>query len=147
MAKEFKDAGPNDKPVRQVPVSEALQALEQIPAADKAQAVPYALLWEINQTTGEPMHGKDGIPSNPLSLILTQSPKFGASINNVDKSRFRERAPVSLERISIKTENPRGLIIIRTVNLSFVVHKPDVIFEKHIDEDRKHLTDQDSWSS
>jgi len=130
----------------------AFELLESLTPADIAQAVPYVLLWEVDPTTGVAMHpisSNDPTPKNPLSLLLVSPPKFGASIGNEDEFRFRERPPVSLERISIKTENPRGTILYRTINLSFTAHRPDIIFERHIKSGptMEHEGDSDSWSS
>lgn len=123
----------------------AINLLESITPVDKAQAVPYVSIWEINPATGKAMHpNKDGRPVRPLSTTLWETPAFGSSISGVT---FRERPPVSLERISIKTNNPRGIILYRTLDMTFVVHRSDVIFERHVNSDGTHNGDADSWSS
>lgn len=153
----YKDLGPDGKHYT-IASPEAVDLLESIMPADKAQAVPYVLLWEIDPVTGQAAHPSDqqtGIPKKPLSVLLVSPPAFGASLSggkDEDVRRFRERAPVSLERISVKNVNRRGLISYREVSLAFVVHRPDVVFDKHItvdsDGNATHAkSDGDSWSS
>lgn len=127
----------------------AVELLESILPAEKAQAVPYVRIWEINPDTGRPHHeSAPGVPRSPLSLTTVDPPRFGQSVG---ENRFPERPPVSLERVVVKTDNPRGLISYRTIDLSFVVHKPQVIFDDHLILDDKggvkHQGDQDSWTS
>jgi len=145
-----------DKPTGEKPFSIGSQAavdmLESIMPAEKAQAVPYVLIWEIDASTGKPIHENfgDGTPKRPLSVVYTEPPMFGTPIDGEKHQvKFRERPPVSLERISIKTSNPKGIILYRTVDLSFVVHRPEIVFDDHIGPDGKHKTDpdEDSWSS
>lgn len=141
--KKFLIMGDADKPF---PLSsqKAVELLEGIMPAEKAQAVPFVLIWEIDPKTGEPRHKNPdtGGPRRPLSLITVEPPKFGTAT-----SRFRERPSVSLERLVVKTQNPRGIILYRTLELSFVVHQPDIIFEQHVKDDGTHVGDGDSWSS
>jgi len=132
----------------------AIDLLEGIMPAEKAQAVPYVSIWEINPETGAPKHprGSDySIPNRPLTMMCVEQPKFGSTVQKDKKDgevRFRERPPVSLERVSVKTNNPRGIILYRTVEIVFVVHQPDIIFEDHVNEDGSHKsTPGDSWSS
>lgn len=145
------EAPTDDKPTGSkpfVPSSQgAVDQLESIMPSDKAQSVPYVLLWEIDATTGKAMHARaDGSPKRPLSIVYVEPAKFGSSVND-PSLRFRERPPVSLERISVQTDNPRGIILYRRLELSFTVHRPDVVFDEHIDENGKHHGEQDSWSS
>lgn len=143
---KFTVMGVNDKPFS--PGSQAaVDLLESITPADKAQAVPYVMMWEINPSTGKAMHpNSDGSPKRPISVVYVEPPKFGSHSINPDAT-FRERPPVSLERVSIKTQNPRGTILYSVIELSFTVHKPDIVFEEHINEDGSHVGDGDSWSS
>jgi hypothetical protein len=145
------DAPSEDKPTGGKPFTIGSQAaidlLESILPVEKAQAVPYALIWEINPVTGKAMHAReDGSPSRPLSSLFAEPPRFGSSLSVTD-SRFRERPPVSLERISIKTQNPRSIILYKTLELSFVVHRPETVFDQHIEPDGTHKPGGDSWSS
>lgn len=119
--------GTDDRP--HVPFSQgAVDQLESITAAEKAQAVPYVRIWQVDAATGQPTHAhpdNESEPLAPLNLQLSAPPVFGSSV--VD--RLRERPPVSLDRISIKTQAPRGVITYQQVEMSFVVHRPDVIFD------------------
>lgn len=149
----FKDKPSPDKPTGSKPFGlnsqGAVDLLESIMPADKAQSVPHVLIWEIDPTTGKAMHAnKDGSPKRPLSVIYAEPAKFGSIVNDPNL-RFRERPPVSLERVSIKTDNPRGIILYRLIELTFTVHRPDIVFDQHIDDQGKHdkNPDQDSWSS
>ncbi len=146
--KKFLIMGDGDRPF---PLSsqKAVDLLEGIMPAEKAQAVPFVLIWEIDPKTGEPRHKnpQTGLPRRPLSLITVEPPKFGAAIQKSESNRFRERPPVSLERLTVKTQNPRGIILYRTLELSFVVHQPDIIFEQHVKDDGTHIGDGDSWST
>lgn len=115
----------------------AVDLLGGITAAEKAQAVPYIKLWQV-KADGTPVHkDKNNQPTAPISLLLVQPPAFGAT---VEGRFYTERPPVSLERVSIKTEMSYGLIQFRHITLNFVVHRPDIIF------DEKN-PDFDNWSS
>ncbi len=117
----------------------AIDILENISAAEKGMAVPYIKIWQVNPKTGDPVHGIDGIPSGPLTLSTVEPPVFGVSVNS-QNVRFRERPPVSLNRVMIRAENPRGIITYRTLLIEFVVHRPDVLFNNDDDDEK------DSWS-
>lgn len=111
-------------------VQDVVDMLERTTAAEKGQAVPYLLMWEIDPRTGEPvnkLNEKDPDPASPLSLRMSEPPRFGASVE-ADAARYRERPPVSLERVVVKTVNPNGIINYREVEIAFMVHRPDVIF-------------------
>ncbi len=111
-----------------VPFSQtAIEHLENITAAEKAQAVPYVRIWQVDPGTGEPINANPDAPSEPiapLNIQLAGPARFGSSVDE----HYRDRPPVSLERISIKTQAPRGIITYQTIEISFVVHRPDVIF-------------------
>jgi hypothetical protein len=125
----------------------AIELLEGITPAEKAQAVPYVTMWEIDPSTGKAMHANsDGSPRHPLNMTWVEPPKFGRSLSSANE-RFRDRPPVSLEKISVKVANPRGIILYRTLEITFVVHRPDVVFDQHIRSDGSHVGDEDSWSS
>lgn len=134
---------------------EAIDLLEGITAADKGQAVPYLLLWEVDTRSGKAMHPRsesDPRPKRPLSIISVEPPRFGVSVNSATDVRFRERPPVSLERLSVKTAIPYGIFTYSELNLSFVVHQPDIIFDDHVRINEsgqlEHAKDStDSWSS
>lgn len=145
------DPPSEDKPTGSKPFAlnsqQAVELLESILPAEKAQAVPYVLIWEIDPTSGKAKHARqDGSPKSPISLAYVTPPRFGNTLENPDQ-RFRERPPVSLERVAVRSQNPRGIILYRTIELTFVVHRPDVVFDQHIRSDGSHVGDADSWSS
>lgn len=136
----FTVLGESDKPFSPADKT-VVDLLEGILSAEKGQAVPRVLFWEIDPTTGKAMRAnQDGSPRAPLSLQLAEPPKFGASVTDKE-FRFRERPPVSLERVSVKSRNPRGLLSYEEIEIAFTVHRPDVVFED-IDQ-----TDHDAWAS
>lgn len=137
---EFQQPAPDDKPFLDIG-QDAIDVLERITPAEKAQAVPHVRLWWLNPEDGTPVHkDANGNPSAPLSLQLNTPPRFGEALDG-DRDRFRERPPVSLERITIKTDAPKNIITYRTLEFQFTVHRPDVIFE-----DVSKL-DHDSWAT
>lgn len=129
----------------------ALDALESISASDKAQAVPYALLWEIDPMTGDAMHSIEGDKSRsrrPLSIVMIEPPSFGASVD----TKFRERPPASIESIVVKeAPSSYGTIMFRQIEIAMTVHRPDVVFDDHIflkNGKNTHRSDEaDSFSS
>ncbi len=129
--------GRDDKP--SVSFSQGMvDLLESVTPADKAMAVPFLRIWQVDANTGQPVHQKQGDTSQPiapLNLQFSAPPSFGSSLG-----QFRERPPVSLERVAIKTAAPRGMITWQQIDMSFMVHRPDVIFG---DPD----PDVDNWSS
>lgn len=119
---------------------DSVSMLEGITSAEKALSVPLVRIWEVDPNTGKPAHAdSNGNPKLPLSVKFNSPPRFGESLDN-DAERYRERPGVSLERITIKNDAPRGFITYRTLELSFMVHRPDVIFEPL-------SSDGDTWSS
>lgn len=121
-----------------IPTAQAtVSLLEGITASDKAQAVPYIEIWRVKDD-GTPLHATPkGKPAAPLNLQWAAPPKFGASLG--PHERFRERPPVSLQNVKVITENPRGVILYRKVELTFLVHRPDVVFDNA-------ETGQDRWA-
>lgn len=133
----FQDLDDSSKPFLSVDQG-AVDLLESISAVDKAQSVPLVRIWQVDPKTGDPVRGKDGEPSGPLTIQSVEPPSFGQSADS-DSVRYRERPPVSLEQIVIKNNAPRGIILYRTLSISFIIHRPDVLFAP---ED----PDRDSWS-
>jgi len=145
--KDFYIINSGSKPFSEAAIS-AVHELEKIEASDKAQAVPYVAIWEIDEMNGHAMHpisSNPFEPLKPLTMQLVETPDFGRSLSGDE--RFLERPPVSLERITIKTENPRGTILYRRLEFAMTVHRPDVVFDMHIDDNGVHSGDADSWSS
>lgn len=109
---------------------EAVDELERITPSEKAMSVPFLKIWEIDPSSGMPRNpgSEKSIPKRPLSSQLVEPPKFGASSDVI----FRERPDVSLERVIVKYNNPRDIFSYRQFQLMFIVHRPDVVFEKSI---------------
>jgi hypothetical protein len=117
---------------------EAVGLLEGITSVEKALAVPYVRIWQVKPGNGMPVHpDSTGVaPRYPLSIRMVEPPKFGATAD----VQFRERPPVSLNRVSVKTNSVRGAFTNQTIEMSWTVHRPDVIFG---DSDPT----RDSWST
>lgn len=96
---------------------EGVRALEQINAADKAKAVPYLKIWQIDRDSNKPI-------GEELSLQFWKPPVFGSSLGE----RYGERPPVSLVSVHVKHVNPGGYILFREVDVKLKVHRPDAIF-------------------
>lgn len=122
----FQPLGNNDKPFTSI-TQDTVDLLESVTAADKGMAVPRIKIWQVDRT-GRPIHSDSyGRPTAPLSLQFVEPPRFGQSMSD-GHSRYRERPPVSVERISVKWQNPNGIIQYKILHLSFMVHRPDVVF-------------------
>lgn len=107
--------------------SEVIDLLESMTPVELALAVPYLKIWRVDPDTNRPTNPDPNDPERPkapLSLKLMEPPRFGASAD----VRFRERPPVSLERFVAKTQTFRNVFLNRTFEISFTVHRPDVIF-------------------
>lgn len=117
-----------------------IDLLESITPVEKGLAVPYVEIWQIDPSTGKPLYpGQDpSKPNFPLTAWTITPPLFGASAEEI--SELRERPPVSLESVDIKTVNPYGLILYRQLNLNFVVHRPDML-------SAEPLANADNWSA
>jgi hypothetical protein len=125
---KFKRAGPDNKPFDVVGQA-GIQALESITAVDKALAVPYIQIWRVCPNTGLPYDDDgEGKPRRPLTVLTSQVPAFGSSVD--ETMELRERPPISLESINIKTNNPLGLINWHSIDINLVVHRPDIVFQK-----------------
>lgn len=122
---QFQDMGTATRPFLAISQN-TVDLLERITSAEKAQAVPYMKMWRIKPESGEPVHGKDGVPTGPLSTTLVLPPSFGVGAD----IRFRERPPVSFGKATIKTHSPKGIILFRQINLTFTVHRPEIIFQE-----------------
>lgn len=131
---KFNEMGQTTRPYLSIS-QDTVDLLERITPAEKAQAVPYLKIWRIDPATGEPVHGRDGIPTGPLSSAVLTPPSFGAGAD----VRRRESPPVSFQRATIRTQSPRGIILFRQIDLAFTVHRPEIIFQEA-------EADRDSWS-
>lgn len=109
---------PGYEPFRTL-ATDGVAALYKITAEEKARAVPFLNLFEVDFRTNKKI-------GEPLSFQFRQPADFGKSLGNV---RYGERPAVSFESVSIKTVNPTGLILFREIQMSITVHRPDVLFD------------------
>lgn len=132
---EFKTIGTPDEPFS-FANPEAMELLSTITGPDRASAVPYIKIYEINPD-GTPVNAdSNGRPKAPINFKLMEPPSFGASAD----VKFRERPGVSLDSVVVKTQLSRGDYTIRLIDLTFVAHRPDAIYA----EDEPGF---DNWSS
>jgi hypothetical protein len=109
---------------------DAFDLLESITAVDKALSQPYIKIWQVNPD-GTPTHPDQNDQTKPdvsktISTALMQPPQFGSSVD-----RYSERAPVALERVSVKRQfSPHGPIMYRTVTIDLVVFQPERVFDE-----------------
>jgi hypothetical protein len=106
---------PPEEPFFGVSLS-ALDALEGVDSAQLALAVPYVRIVQVDPNTGAEV--------GDVSVELRRPPDFGSE-------NFRERAEVSLERVEVKTQQSYGYVYLQDVNMTFVVHRPDLVFSGH----------------
>ena len=107
--------------ISRLPVN-GVNALKQISATDKAKAVPYAKIYNVDRNTN--------VTGSEISTQFWEVPDFGKSL----KKRFGERPNVSLESITVKNVNPKGFILYREVDISIKVHRPEVVFNNLDDQ-------------
>jgi hypothetical protein len=144
MAAEFQKLGTDAKDSKgkkfffQNPA--AFNELASITAVDKAQSVPYLKIWQVNQD-GTPVFPDSRSKNQPdptktVSSVMITPPSFGETL-----SRYPERPPASIERVSVKNNfQLGGPILYREIQLDMVVHRPQLIF----DETNR---DYDHWSA
>jgi hypothetical protein len=113
---------------------DAFALLEGITAVDKALSQPYIKIWQVT-SAGKPVHADPNDKNRPdpaktISNLLVQPPQFGSSVH-----RFSERAPVALERVTVKnTFGKTGPITYRLITINFVVFQPERVFDESDDE-------------
>ncbi|MHB8407971.1 MAG: hypothetical protein ACYDHY_07810 [Acidiferrobacterales bacterium] len=118
-----------------------VQALEAITPSDLGQAVPVMKIWRVDPTTGAPLF-PDSTGKNPAIPISTQAiypPRFGQQATQGNDVTFRERPPFSFEKLEVTNINPRGVTLYRQVKMTWIVHRPDVVFGDKV-------PGQDNWS-
>jgi hypothetical protein len=99
---------------------EAIELLESISSVDKASSMPFVKIEHID------CEGNRVFPNEPaLSFDFVTPPSFGS----LAEGRFADRPPVSIERLSIKAQTPLGMMTFRTVEMSFVIHRPQFLFD------------------
>ena len=92
------------------------KALYSIDAADKAKAVPYIEIWQVNRETNARV-------SASISNQFYQNADFGKSLGN----QFGERPPISVESVQVKNHMPQGWIQWRDITINIMIHRPDVL--------------------
>jgi hypothetical protein len=121
---------------------EAVSQLNRLTAADKGLTVPYLSIWQVDPGTGKPAYpDKDDPtkPNRPLTLQTVSPPNFGSSVDGY----LHERPLVSINRVVIKTEAAKGIIMFHQMLMSIMVHRPDALqYAKDPDE-----RDYDDWSA
>ena len=95
---------------------DGVNTLRTISAADRALAVPFITIWQVNRATNE--HIGEEIASQ-----FWTPPSFGEMT-----ARFAERPSASLTSVSIKSSLPNGFILFREIEISIKVHRPDALF-------------------
>ncbi len=121
---------------------EAVATLNRLTAADKAMATPYLSIWQVDPGTGKPAYpSKDepNKPRGPLTMQTASPPNFGTSVAGY----LNERPTVSLDKISIKTEANKGIIMFHQLTMNIIVHRPDA-FQSAPTPDKR---DVDDWSA
>lgn len=107
---------------------EPLQLLESITPAQVASCVPLIKIVKIDARSGKP-----ATDVRPLMFDLVQTPQFGVESDadfGVDRDSFQERALVSLQNLSVQYRLSYGLTLFREITLNFIVHRPDLVFDR-----------------
>lgn len=92
------------------------RALYSINAADKAMAVPFIHIFQVDRVSNKPI-GKG------ISSQFYQPPNFGKSLG----SAFGERPDISVESVTVKNHMPQGWIQWRDIDISVMIHRPDIL--------------------
>ncbi len=107
---------------------EGLLLLESITPIQLAACVPRIVITKIDFRTGRPLED-----TRPLMIDLVETPQFGSVGGiefGVDRERFLERATVSLMSLDVKTNLQYGVDALKEVTLKFIVHRPDIVFDR-----------------
>lgn len=99
---------------------EPIRLLEEVSPIELASCVPFIKITQIDPRTGKDMQG-----ARPIMLDLVGGPIFGEP-----QERFSERSLVSLKSVQVKTTLDYGTIVFKEIELSFRVHKPDIVFSR-----------------
>ena len=106
---------------------EPMHLLESITAMQLASCVPLIRIVKIDARSGKPAED-----TRPLMFDLVQTPQFGALGDDfgVDQDSFKERALVSLQSLAVEHKLSYGLMLFREITLNFVVHRPELVFDR-----------------
>lgn len=94
----------------------AVDLLDSMTDVELASCVPYLRIRQVDAATRQPLPG-DGI----MAAILSP-PTFGDALGR------SERPEVSLESVVIKSNMSWGTTTTTTVDIAFVVHRPEAVF-------------------
>jgi len=106
---------------------EPMLLLQSITSEQIGACVPLIRILKIDSRSGRPAED-----ARPLMFDLVQTPQFGAAGDDfgVDQETFRERALVSLQSLTVDSKLSYGLMLFREVTLNFVVHRPELVFDR-----------------
>lgn len=104
---------------------DGIRLLESITPAQLASAVPRIIITKIDFKTGRPVEDV-----RPLMFDLAEPPRFDKTEFGLDRERFLERAVVSLQSLDVKSELQYGDNSLFQVNIRFIVHNPDIVFDR-----------------
>lgn len=103
-----------------------IKLLESVTPIQLAAAVPRIVITKIDFRTGRPVEDV-----RPLMYDLVETAQFGGDRGfGADSERYLERSTVSLMSLDVKSELQYGVDALRQVNLRFVVHRPDIVFDR-----------------
>ncbi len=107
---------------------EGILLLESITPAQMASCVPRIVITKIDFRTGRPLED-----TRPMMFDLVETPQFGGLDGDgfgSGRDRFLERATVSMNSLSIKTNLQYGVDVLKEVTMQFTVHRPDIVFDR-----------------
>lgn len=100
----------------QVPI----RMLENISPVELASCVPFIRITRIDPKSGKPVEGAE-----PIAIDLVGGPRFGEAYE-----KFAERSLVSLKSLNVKSTLSYGTLQFYEIEMSFRVHKPDILFNR-----------------
>lgn len=103
-----------------------MHLLESVTAVQLASCVPFIKITKVEK------FGKPATDVRPIMYDLTQTPQFGSSGDRfgVDSDTFIERSLVSLSSLEVNFHLNYGQQLFREVTLEFIVHRPDIVFDR-----------------
>lgn len=128
---------------------EGIKILESITPSEFANCVPRIIITKIDFKTGKPIEDK----SKSLVFDMIKQPDFNNQFG-LDNDSFIERSLVSLQSLTVKSELQYGIDSLRQINLKFIVHKPEIVFDRdtkiawhEILEEGKSFSLEYGWSA
>lgn len=114
--------GPQVRPFARTS-QQPIELLESISSADLALSVPFVRITEIDPVTRAPIPGR-----RPIMFDLIEPPQFGASVG----AGLIERPLVSLQSVSISTQQNYGFSFFSNVEIAFTIHRPAAVFSSDV---------------